>query len=197
MAATIRARARSLSALLRAAENFQSTSVSGSTRAMSALTKYVDESAIGAPAKRKGSHTSPAPPLVKSILDGKIADTMYVHGPGGTLVGEDYNGNRYVERPDGQAGRSRWVVYSGAAHHYENQNPTSVPPEWHQWLHYISDENPVNSPGEKKPAFVTATVGHPSYEKRAGVEKYQPKGAWAWNAKGGRRNWRKFEAWKP
>jgi NADH dehydrogenase (ubiquinone) 1 alpha subcomplex subunit 12 len=167
-------------------------------RSMSSLTKYIEESALTDTAPRKGSHASPAPPLLKTLLDGKLADSVYSHGPGGTLVGTDYNGNRYFERKDGQAGRSRWVMYAGAAHHYENQNPTTIPPEWHSWLHYISDENPANAPEKfKKPVFQIAMTGHPSYEKAEGVEKYLPKGAWAWNKKGGRRNWRKFEAWKP
>jgi NADH dehydrogenase (ubiquinone) 1 alpha subcomplex subunit 12 len=193
----------SLASVFRRATAFPSQSPllsnAESVATVSTLTKFVEESAITAPSKRKGSHVSPAPPLLKTLLDGKMADVVYSHGPGGTFVGEDYNGNRYFERKDGQAGRSRWVVYSGAAHHYENQNPTTVPPEWHSWLHYISDENPVNTPGEKKPVFHIAAAGHPSYEKEEGVEKYQPKGAWAWNSRkgGGRRNWRKFEAWTP
>ena len=184
---------RSLGALLGNATKSHSRE---SSALYSSLTKYLEESAIGAPAKRKGSHVSPAPPLLKAVLDGKLAEAI-VHGTGGTFVGEDYNGNRYFERPDGQAGRSRWVVYSGTAHHYENQNPTTVQPEWHSWLHYISDEKPATSPPHRKPVYLAPARGHPSYEKQDGVEKYMPKGAWAWNSKGGRRNWRKFEAWKP
>ncbi len=185
---------RTLGALLNATR--KSSTREESSAFYSSLAAYVEQSAIGAPAKRKGSHMSPAPPLLKTILDGKVAEVL-AHGAGGTFVGEDYNGNRYFERPDGQAGRSRWVVYSGAAHHYENQNPTTIPPEWHSWLHYMSDENPMNSPAGKKPVFLAAAREHPSYEKQDGVGKYLPKGAWAWNKKGGRRNWRKFQAWTP
>ena len=40
--------------------------------------------------------------------------------------------------------RNRWVVYNGAAQHWRNQEPSTVPPEWHGWLHYITDANPTN-----------------------------------------------------
>jgi NADH:ubiquinone oxidoreductase subunit len=33
------------------------------------------------------------------------------------------------------AGRHRWVDYADT----ENYNASSVPPEWHGWLHHITD----------------------------------------------------------
>ena len=56
----------------------------------------------------------------------------------GRFVGQDDVGNQYYERP-GKPYTHRWVVYAGA------QDPTSVPPEWHIWLHHITD-TPLTGP---------------------------------------------------
>lgn len=61
----------------------------------------------------------------------------------GELVGTDGFGNRYYRergglktRPD--CGRERrWVLYAGAA------EASTVPAEWHGWLHYYSDVIPT------------------------------------------------------
>ncbi len=53
----------------------------------------------------------------------------------GRAVGKDGLGNVYYEgrkvRPSGRL--SRWVMYAGAA------EASSIPPEWHSWLHYTTD----------------------------------------------------------
>jgi NADH:ubiquinone oxidoreductase subunit len=54
----------------------------------------------------------------------------------GRLVGTDRFGNRYYEsRKDylGYGRKRRHVVFAGA------MEPTSVPPEWHGWLHHTTD----------------------------------------------------------
>ena len=50
----------------------------------------------------------------------------------GRFVGRDEAGNQYFERPGKQRAR-RWVVYAGV------QDPSVVPPEWHAWLHHLTD----------------------------------------------------------
>lgn len=50
----------------------------------------------------------------------------------GHFVGRDDVGNQYYERP-GKPYTRRWVVYKG------DQDPSSVPPEWHAWLHHTTD----------------------------------------------------------
>ncbi len=54
----------------------------------------------------------------------------------GQLVGKDAAGNVYYQgksvRPSGR--RRRWVMYAGEA------EASTVPPEWHAWLHYTTDE---------------------------------------------------------
>lgn len=65
----------------------------------------------------------------------------------GGKVGKDINGNVYYRgkpRPGMQKER-RWVVYKGAP------EATTVPPEWHGWLHYQTDVVPANDSPYRKP----------------------------------------------
>lgn len=58
---------------------------------------------------------------------------------GGRFVGRDALGNRYY-RAKPRAGyrrERRWVLYAGAP------EASSVPPEWHGWLHHQTDTVPV------------------------------------------------------
>jgi NADH:ubiquinone oxidoreductase subunit len=83
----------------------------------------------------------------------------------GRQVGQDRFGNLYFEsrRPFRGYGRTRrFVVYAGAA------EPTSVPPEWHGWLHHTTEAplpegkrypwmiehrpNPTGTPAAYRPA---------------------------------------------
>lgn len=50
----------------------------------------------------------------------------------GKFVGRDALGNQYYERP-GKTRPRRWVVYAGAP------EASVVGPEWHSWLHHITD----------------------------------------------------------
>lgn len=53
----------------------------------------------------------------------------------GRVVGTDGVGNvYYTEKPRGALRPRRWVVYKGAP------EASSVPAEWHSWLHYTTDE---------------------------------------------------------
>ena len=56
----------------------------------------------------------------------------------GELVGSDSYGNRYYRgrRRAGHYTERRWVIYHGA------DEASSVPSEWHGWLHHISDDVP-------------------------------------------------------
>lgn len=55
----------------------------------------------------------------------------------GSFVGVDDLGNRYYREKKG--GR-RWVIYKG------DVEASLIPPEWHRWLHYTSDEPPTVAP---------------------------------------------------
>lgn len=158
-------------------------------RGMSSLATYVKDASLEK--NVPSAKDSAVPWSVKVILDGNLAETVVSQGPGATLVGRDGFGNSYFENVDAQSNRNRWVVFAGSAHHYGNQNPTVVPPEWHGWLHYTTDENPVNSPdGFKAPLYHLEAKAHPSFTG----PKYQPKGAWGTPRQ---RQWRKYEPWTP
>lgn len=42
------------------------------------------------------------------------------------------------------------MVYGGAQN-WRSQDPSTVPPEWHGWLHAIADENPTNVSAARRP----------------------------------------------
>jgi NADH:ubiquinone oxidoreductase subunit len=74
----------------------------------------------------------------------------------GTKVGEDSSGNRYFteRRPSTRRARvRRWVIYPGVA------DPSSVPAEWHVWLHYTTDAPLSATPryGWQRPHRANAT----------------------------------------
>lgn len=60
---------------------------------------------------------------------------------GAKKVGIDSGGNRYFAAParSGYTRERRWVLYCGAP------EASKVPPEWHGWLHYQTDEIPDSS----------------------------------------------------
>ncbi|HEX6956504.1 MAG TPA: NADH:ubiquinone oxidoreductase subunit NDUFA12 [Ferrovibrio sp.] len=99
----------------------------------------------------------------------------------GKLVGKDQFGNRYFRE---KGGRKRWVIYNGVA------EASKVPPEWHAWLHYTTDEAPLGGV-ERKPwqkEHVPNLSGTPF--------AYRPAGS---VAKGGHRPpaTGDYEAWQP
>ncbi|KAF4396704.1 hypothetical protein G4B88_029018 [Cannabis sativa] len=71
---------------------------------------------------------------LKALLDGNLMQTK-IHNIGATLVGVDKVGNKYYQQLDTQYGRHRWVEYAEKGRY----NASQVPPEWHGWLHYITD----------------------------------------------------------
>ncbi|KAJ1983420.1 hypothetical protein H4R34_001295 [Dimargaris verticillata] len=58
---------------------------------------------------------------------------------GGTLIGTDRYGNQYFENLSEKLNRDRWVIYSRS-----DYDATQVPPEWHKWLHKLTDANPAH-----------------------------------------------------
>lgn len=74
----------------------------------------------------------------------------------GTQIGADAVGNRYFteRRPSPRRARvRRWVIYPRIA------DPSSVPAEWHAWLHYTTDAPLTGMPrhGWQKPHLANAT----------------------------------------
>jgi len=63
----------------------------------------------------------------------------------GRLVGKDKFGNQYFEDKTAPMLRDRWVVFAT-----KDADPTTVPGEWHQWLHRIGDAPPESVAAERK-----------------------------------------------
>lgn len=62
----------------------------------------------------------------------------------GTKIGEDKYGNTYYENKSYFMGRSRFVdfPYKGRLEFDGSQ----IPPEWHRWMHYMTDDPPTSTP---------------------------------------------------
>ncbi|VDO45907.1 unnamed protein product [Haemonchus placei] len=87
----------------------------------------------------------------------------------GTLVGEDKFGNKYYEDNSYFVPRNRWVEFPekviigsgfGADFYVRRQalmlqvwldyDASQVPPEWHRWLHHITDDTPTQKPPQNE-----------------------------------------------
>lgn len=61
----------------------------------------------------------------------------------GTLMGTDALGNKYYENKEEYPyGQHRWVEYANHRSFYDS-DPTLVTPEWHVWLHCVTDDPPT------------------------------------------------------
>lgn len=101
----------------------------------------------------------------------------------GVYVGEDGFGNRYYRTRDGVR---RWVIYSGEA------EASSVPADWHGWLHHTYEQPPSEAP-LPKPAYELPHLPNMTGTPLA----YRPKGSIAEGA--GRRAHATgdYEPWTP
>ena len=98
-------------------------------------------------------------------------------------------------------GRNRYVDYADSRAY----NASSIPPEWHSWLHFISDDIPAEMATGAVSADSASQVraySHPFYVQPHEVnptggpasDVQQPKGSWH-NPQ--HRNWRKYASWNP
>lgn len=103
----------------------------------------------------------------------------------GRQVGIDTNGNRYYLERRAVKGRRarRWVVYNGKV------EASTVPPEWHAWLHYTVDQPLTDS--VRQPWQQPHEANH-----TGSVEAYLPPGH---DLRGGHRERATgdYEAWRP
>ncbi|CAM6129098.1 unnamed protein product [Calypogeia fissa] len=125
--------------------------------------------------------------FLKGLLDGNLGNSVF-RVSGAKLVGVDKNGNRYYEKTENtQFGRHRWVVYAD-----KDYNASAVPPEWHGWLHYITDHKADQLQGLKPSRY-----GLEHTRNRTGEgEEY------IYHAKGhalnpNKRDWKRYESWQP
>ncbi|KAM9169885.1 NADH dehydrogenase [ubiquinone] 1 alpha subcomplex subunit 12 [Pangshura tecta] len=71
----------------------------------------------------------------------------------GTLVGVDKYGNKYYENKKNFFGRHRWVDYTtemNGKNTYGEVDGSMVPPEWHRWLHCMTEDPPTTHPPEAR-----------------------------------------------
>ncbi len=100
----------------------------------------------------------------------------------GKLVGSDEFGNRYYQdKKSSCCGKiKRWVIYNGKA------EPSTVPPQWHGWLHYTTDNVPDDRyKWQKSPTpNLTGTSSAyfpPGHKKGGGVRSKATGDYEAWN----------------
>ncbi|RWS26218.1 putative NADH dehydrogenase [ubiquinone] 1 alpha subcomplex subunit 12-like protein [Leptotrombidium deliense] len=62
----------------------------------------------------------------------------------GKLVGEDKYGNKYYQNNYFPYAKNRWVVYNEKC--FWDYDGSQVPAEWHNWLHYMTDDTPTEKP---------------------------------------------------
>lgn len=92
----------------------------------------------------------------------------------GTMVGKDQYGNKYYKNKNDS---KRWVIYNGIV------DASSVPPEWHSWLHKIIKTTPDQvkfnnfdwQKEHKKNLTGTSQAYIPKHEKKLPYKRWQPK----------------------
>ena len=95
----------------------------------------------------------------------------------GKFAGKDQFGNKYYSNSKGK----RWVIYKS------NIESSKVPPEWHLWIHSLTNSKPHVNPikfrwQKKHQENLTGTA-----------EAYKPDGSLASDSK---KNIKKYETWK-
>ena len=95
----------------------------------------------------------------------------------GKLVGVDEFGNKYYSNSTGK----RWVIYKNII------EPSKIPPEWHLWIHFLTNNKPSRNPIKFK-------WQKKHEENLTGTTKaYKPEGSLAFDSK---KNMKKYETWK-
>jgi NADH:ubiquinone oxidoreductase subunit len=102
----------------------------------------------------------------------------------GVVVGEDRFGNRYYQSKRLGAAK-RWVLYHGMA------EASKVPPEWHRWLHYMTDIAPTWDG-----YFAHAWEKEHLPNLTGTAYAYQPPGHWDQGHKRARAS-ADYQAWQP
>lgn len=106
----------------------------------------------------------------------------------GQYVGRDEFGNSYYKqrRPEKGKRTKRWVIYKGLP------EPSKVPPHWHGWLHYTTDQFPAEGQVIKQYEWQKEHIPNAT----ATASRHLPAGH---ALKGGRRasNSADYVAWKP
>jgi len=94
----------------------------------------------------------------------------------GKLVGVDESGSKYYSNSTGK----RWVIYKNKV------ESSKIPPEWHLWIHFLTNNIPSNNPikfkwQKKHEENLTGTI-----------KAYKPDGALNSDSK---TDMKKYETW--
>ncbi|KAI3503733.1 hypothetical protein L2E82_44704 [Cichorium intybus] len=126
--------------------------------------------------------------FLNCLSDGNLLQTK-IHNIGATLVGVDKVGNKYYEKlGETQYGRHRWVEYASK----DRYNASQVPPEWHGWLHFITDHT-----GDELLMLKPKRYGLDHKENFSGEGDeyiYHSKGH---TLNPGQRDWTRYQSWQP
>ncbi|KAG5533982.1 hypothetical protein RHGRI_027988 [Rhododendron griersonianum] len=127
-------------------------------------------------------------PALECLIDKETLQTK-IHNIGATLVGVDKFGNKYYQKlGDTQYGRHRWVEYASKGRY----NASQVPPEWHGWLHFITDHT-----GDELLMLKPKRYGAEHKENLSGEGDeyiYHSKGH---SLNPGQRDWTRYRPWEP
>ncbi|XP_071961084.1 NADH dehydrogenase [ubiquinone] 1 alpha subcomplex subunit 12-like [Antedon mediterranea] len=96
----------------------------------------------------------------------------------GTLVGEDQFGNKYYESDRYFVGRHRWVSYT--RNRFWDYDSTQIPPEWHRWIHCMTDQPPSSNPLEKPKFYMEHTENFSGSNRRYVPYSTTPKKIHEW-----------------
>lgn len=123
--------------------------------------------------------------------NGGTAGAHFTIWRSGEKVGEDQFGNLYYREKKsgtGPEGRERrWVIYKGYA------DASSVPSEWHGWLHHTFEEPPTVAPLPRR-----AWERDHEPNMTGTIHAYRPKGSlWAGRDRERQRTVGDYEAWTP
>ncbi|KAI3856093.1 hypothetical protein MKW98_030921 [Papaver atlanticum] len=125
--------------------------------------------------------------FLNCLPDGNLLQ-IKIHNIGATLVGVDKFGNKYYQNMDNQYGRHRWVEYGDK----KRYNASQVPPEWHGWLHHITDHT-----GDELLMLKPQRYGiehKQNYTGEGDEYIYHSKGH---SLNPGQRNWTRYQPWEP
>ncbi|PWA99008.1 NADH:ubiquinone oxidoreductase, 17.2kDa subunit [Artemisia annua] len=126
--------------------------------------------------------------FLNCLTDGNLLQTK-IHNIGATLVGVDKFGNKYYQKLENtQYGRHRWVEYASK----DRYNASQVPPEWHGWLHFVTDHT-----GDELLMLKPKRYGLDHKENSTGEGDeyiYHSKGH---TLNPGQRDWTRYQSWQP
>lgn len=122
-------------------------------------------------------------------MTGGLRKSGIVMPPGARLCGEDKFGNKYYECTDEIMYMDRWVVYKNSD--TSMYDPSSVTPEWHAWIHRMTDKTPVEEP-RTHPIYQKEAEAHPLPSEFGIGAKYVPPGH---ALRADTKKFRKYERW--